>query len=350
MRFREKGPSLVGVIHLAPLPGSPRSSLAMRSLRARTAEDAHALAAAGFDAVLIENFGDERYRNFIRSRCTPGTRYIIVCSELISAGGFNVSLGASDPHYGDRPYWDTRYRGFLDIASMSEELWVLHDGVIADYQKVFPDKRISFLRHGWVSGMSQVQHRREQDKDIDFYFSGVMTPTRIEILERLQRSHRIAVLPQSCPDYLRNDVLARSKICLAMPLTPLNSLPSISRLHYHILNRNFVVQQAYAESCILDQYVLNAPTAEFVDWAREALAIPNRRELAEASHARFQAEMPLSKSLRPMLDPNDVEEKAPAPRLHVFPRQPRAGVQPSLTSQEAQHAECRPLDHDLRTR
>lgn len=58
MRLRENGPALVGVIHLSPLPGSPRSTLTMRSLRSRTAEDAQALATAGFDAVLIENFGD----------------------------------------------------------------------------------------------------------------------------------------------------------------------------------------------------------------------------------------------------------------------------------------------------
>jgi hypothetical protein len=276
--------------------------------------------------ILIENFGDERYRNFIRSRWTPGTRYIIVCSELISSGGFNLGLGANDAHYGNRTYWDTRYRGFLDIASLSEELWVLHEAVIADYQKAFPDKHISFLRHGWVSGMSQVQHRREQDKDIDFFFSGGLTPSRMEILQRLEKSYRIAVLPQSGADYLRNDVLARSKICLAMPLTPLNSLPSISRLHYHIVNRNFVVQQAYAENCILDQYVLNAPASEYIDWARGALDIHNRRELAEASYSRFQAEMPLSKWLRPMLDPTHTEAGAPAPRSTYF------RVSPVLTS------------------
>lgn len=49
---------LVGVIHLAPLPGSPRSSLSAAECARSAAEDARALAAAGFDAIIVENFGD----------------------------------------------------------------------------------------------------------------------------------------------------------------------------------------------------------------------------------------------------------------------------------------------------
>ena len=47
---------LIGVIHLPPLPGAPRFSGAMELETAR--RDAHELAQAGFDAVIVENFGD----------------------------------------------------------------------------------------------------------------------------------------------------------------------------------------------------------------------------------------------------------------------------------------------------
>jgi len=50
---------LIGVCHLPPLPGSPRARRdAMRDAVERAARDAQALARAGFDAVLVENFGD----------------------------------------------------------------------------------------------------------------------------------------------------------------------------------------------------------------------------------------------------------------------------------------------------
>lgn len=91
MRFRETGPALVGVIHLSPLPGSPRSTLTMRSLRARTAEDALALAAAGFDAVLIENFGDAP---FFRDAVPPETvAAMAVLAEVArSASGLPIGV------------------------------------------------------------------------------------------------------------------------------------------------------------------------------------------------------------------------------------------------------------------
>jgi membrane complex biogenesis BtpA family protein len=51
-------PRLVGVIHLRPLPGSPRYGGDLSSVVASAARDAEALANAGFDGVVVENYGD----------------------------------------------------------------------------------------------------------------------------------------------------------------------------------------------------------------------------------------------------------------------------------------------------
>lgn len=51
-------PALIGVIHLSPLPGSAQHQLPMEEIVARAVEDARALTRAGFDAAVVENFGD----------------------------------------------------------------------------------------------------------------------------------------------------------------------------------------------------------------------------------------------------------------------------------------------------
>lgn len=51
-------PRLIGVIHLPPLPGSPRAGLPLAEVEAQVERDARVLAEAGFDAVVVENFGD----------------------------------------------------------------------------------------------------------------------------------------------------------------------------------------------------------------------------------------------------------------------------------------------------
>jgi hypothetical protein len=49
---------LVGVIHLPALPGSPGATLPLETIVASVIDDARALADAGFDVCMIENFGD----------------------------------------------------------------------------------------------------------------------------------------------------------------------------------------------------------------------------------------------------------------------------------------------------
>lgn len=51
-------PALIGVIHLRPLPSSPAYQGDVSSVAAACARDAQVLADAGFDGVIVENYGD----------------------------------------------------------------------------------------------------------------------------------------------------------------------------------------------------------------------------------------------------------------------------------------------------
>lgn len=51
-------PALIGVIHLPALPGSPEAILPVDEILTRALADAQALEEGGFDAVVVENFGD----------------------------------------------------------------------------------------------------------------------------------------------------------------------------------------------------------------------------------------------------------------------------------------------------
>jgi len=62
--------ALIGMVHLLPLPGSPRWRGSMEEVAERALEDARALAAGGMDALLIENHGDVP---FSRDRVDAGT-------------------------------------------------------------------------------------------------------------------------------------------------------------------------------------------------------------------------------------------------------------------------------------
>lgn len=50
--------ALIGMVHLPPLPGSPGARMSMKDILAQATDEARLLASAGFDAVIVENYGD----------------------------------------------------------------------------------------------------------------------------------------------------------------------------------------------------------------------------------------------------------------------------------------------------
>ena len=56
--FRDDRPIVIGMVHLEPLPGSPRFNGSMDAVLEAARRDATALAEGGVDAIMIENYGD----------------------------------------------------------------------------------------------------------------------------------------------------------------------------------------------------------------------------------------------------------------------------------------------------
>ncbi len=56
-----QGVRLIGMIHLPPLPGSARATMAVSAIADRAVREAGTLVDAGFEAVIVENFGDSPF-------------------------------------------------------------------------------------------------------------------------------------------------------------------------------------------------------------------------------------------------------------------------------------------------
>jgi uncharacterized protein len=87
-------PRLVGVIHLQPLPDSPRFEGDLERVVDAAARDARALAEAGFDGVCVENFGDAP---FVPGPVSPVTiAAMTACARAARASmGAEVDLGVN---------------------------------------------------------------------------------------------------------------------------------------------------------------------------------------------------------------------------------------------------------------
>ena len=252
--------------------------------------------------VVMEHFVEERHVRALIDGHAAGARLILIGTEPIVGETFNDSIVGGHWHYSNADYWKLRFDNFKRAAQVADAIWVLAESMVDGYARLFPKLPVRFLPHGWVSGFATVRPRPEAERDIDFYFSGSITPYRRVFLEALSRHHTVVHNDQTTPEYLRQDQLSRSKVCLSLRLSPHNAIPSVSRMHFHLQNRSFFLHEAYELPCLLDPFVLHVPTTELMAMARSALQLPNRRAIADELHDRFAETLPMTRLMPPLLD------------------------------------------------
>jgi len=86
-------PPLIGVIHLLPLPGSPRYGGSLTAIVERAVSDARVLAEAGFDGTLLENYGDAP---FTRGDVEPAVVAAMTrCALAVGLAAPELTLGVN---------------------------------------------------------------------------------------------------------------------------------------------------------------------------------------------------------------------------------------------------------------
>jgi hypothetical protein len=262
--------------------------------------------------LLIEHFLDDASIRLMAQALELGARYLVIATEPISQGRFHGGVKRSHWHYGDEDKWARRYQGFLRVVAFSEAVWVLDESMLDPYREALPGVRLGYLPHGHVSGYRAFEHRPEADKDIDFYFSGTLTQHRERVLKELQRrGHTVLAHEQGVAPYLRQEWQSRARVCLSMRLDEANLIPSVSRMHYHLQQANYLIHERYERPCWLDPYVLQVPPAELVEFAEAALEVPDRRQVAEGLLQRFSEGLPMHRLLPPLLAASLDEPAAP---------------------------------------
>lgn len=81
---------VIGVVHLLPLPGSPRYGGAMAPILARAVRDARAYARGGVDALVVENYGDAP---FFKDALPPETVAALACCAAAVRDAARLPLG-----------------------------------------------------------------------------------------------------------------------------------------------------------------------------------------------------------------------------------------------------------------
>lgn len=181
----------------------------------------------------------------------------------------------SEVHFSRRTaygrYWQSRYSIFCEIVEQCEAIWCVSPHQMDAYQTKFGNKARLMPIGAWEAIANSEQGRIE--KDIDFLFTGTITPHRKSIIDTLcQKGFKVVIGFPNWPAFIREHFTARSKICLHIRQHPTWKFPSIMRYHYLLCSGAVVVAEKAEESCEQEQFFTCVSPEDFVSACEVELA------------------------------------------------------------------------------
>lgn len=257
----------------------------------------------GYINILQEGFKDEYVEQVEDALKTPGTRIIIIGSEFLTEDTFNnFTNQGNSSSYSDQAYWRHRFENFLKLEKHSVAVWHLGEHAIDAYGKYLQHDKVLYFPHYYVSGMQTVKHYSDQEKDVDFLFTGTPTEYRKEILTELEKhGARVLVERELTASFHRESLLQRSKIALNIRQYPNWQHPSPSRFHYHIINQSLLVTEKCDYDADIQNYVLTAPADNFVEFCMNVLEDGQYNRKAEDLKLAFKRQCPMEPVIEKLL-------------------------------------------------
>lgn len=158
-----------------------------------------------------------------------GIPYINVNTEVISGDMLNFNPDKVD------------FLGaYLPMIKNGIAAWDVIADNLSEYRRY--GVKGEFLRWGFHPALRDIKHNTE--KDLDFYFFGMVSARRKAILNELQKAGLQGLVDHSCPYFVRNDRIARAKVHLNLiqddKYTHVNSfrICYLANNNCHILSEN----------------------------------------------------------------------------------------------------------------
>ncbi|MBM3531533.1 MAG: hypothetical protein FJX60_00670 [Alphaproteobacteria bacterium] len=153
--------------------------------------------------------------------------FAFICTELIDENNqLGWGMEAEDSGHSETV-----------AASCRESLfvWSLLPGSLPFCLRHNPNSH--YCPFGYLEAMRWPLSLPETERRIDFLISGILTERRLEIGKRLtDKGYSVAHTGHPTPDYVRNDLLARSRFHLAVKKSANHELISPTRLCHSLIN------------------------------------------------------------------------------------------------------------------
>ena len=222
------------------------------------------------------------YGYSILLRISTGARFLVDSHGVYNRKTFNdFSVDGSDPKIDSIGIF--RYRNFRRVADKCQAIWCLSEVTYKNCTSLYGSK-VSIIPFAYVEGYAKVYSAPRHHKDIDFLFTGSITPRRSGILDQLKEAgFSVQHFSPYLPSYIRENIISRSKISLAIAQSQNWIYRSEGKIYYHLMNQSFIAQELLEVSSPLDPYCEIIPKEIYCETAIDILKAGTYSELARAN-------------------------------------------------------------------
>jgi hypothetical protein len=166
--------------------------------------------------------------NFPVQLKAAGIKYGIVCTESISPQGvWNFGAEGEEAH---------TYTAFEIAANNAEFVWCQLPESVEVCRQINPNS--AQLKYGYLDSMKNIRRLPSKEQDIDLLMAGMPSHRREKIMEALsEEGYRTNYPGQPLPVYIRDSLLARSRLSLSLQKTDKHQIVSVTRICHSVVNQ-----------------------------------------------------------------------------------------------------------------
>lgn len=180
----------------------------------------------------------------------------------------------------DAAYREMRIRNMMRIGALCRFVWCLDPASLAAYRGALGQAKVLAFPIGYIETLADLPAVPDRDKVWDVCFTGSMTDYRESLLGALKASG-LKVIHGLFPHYLRQSVMARSRLQVTLMQSETISIPSQMRMAYCMANDNVIVSDlgGRAPESGIEAFVPALMPSELAAWCRDFVA--GRQDVAK---------------------------------------------------------------------
>jgi hypothetical protein len=238
----------------------------------------------------------DRFNFVVGAYFLPGPEILKIAKSGVKHAHVNTEVIAQDM-LNFNPQKVDFMGAYLPAMRAGSFVWDVILDNIAEHKRY--GNNAHFLRWGFDPKLEDIRHR--EVKDLDFYFFGMMSNRRKQIIQTIRQKGFRGTADHSCPYFLRNDRIARAKVQLNIVQEDKYTHVNSFRVCYLANNRCAIISEHEQDPAGYLDMTRLATAQEMPDVVAELIADDKWREQGERGYELLR-QRPTKAILEELLD------------------------------------------------